>query len=156
VLHRDVKPGNVIVDPDGLAHLIDFGIARRTGDATLTMAGYVLGTPDYLPPEVAAGKKATSASDSWQLAATVSFALSGFPPRGGHADAISGLRAAATGAKLSHLPRRSAHLSLLKAAMRTDPGRRPDLPSTLRSLDDWLRRSGAPVAGPVGVGTTRR
>lgn len=155
VLHRDVKPGNVIVDPAGVAHLIDFGIARRTGDSTLTMAGYVLGTPDYLAPEVAAGKPASPASDAWQLAATVSYALSGFPPRGGHPDAVSSLRAAAAGAKLTHLPRRSAHLALLKSAMRTDPARRPDLPTTHRSLDDWLRRNGvAADAGPL-TATTR-
>ncbi|WP_344740664.1 serine/threonine-protein kinase, partial [Pseudonocardia halophobica] len=155
VLHRDLKPGNVIVDAAGHPHLIDFGIARRTGDSTLTMTGFVLGTPDYLAPEVAAGQKATTRSDIWQLAATVSFALTGYPPRGGHADAISGLRAAAVGAKLTHLPRRTAHLSLLKQALRTDPDRRPDLVTTQRSLDEWLRRAGVPVAGPVGAGTAR-
>ncbi|MFR9806935.1 serine/threonine-protein kinase [Pseudonocardia sp. RS010] len=154
VLHRDLKPGNVIVDSAGYPYLIDFGIARRTGDSTLTMTGFVLGTPDYLAPEVAAGGKATTRSDVWQLAATVSFALTGYPPRGGHADAISGLRAAAVGAKLTHLPRRTAHLSLLKQALRADPARRPDLVTTQRSLDEWLRRTGVPVAGPVGAGTT--
>ncbi|MBN9108095.1 MAG: serine/threonine protein kinase [Pseudonocardia sp.] len=156
VLHRDVKPGNVIVDPAGIAHLIDFGIARRTGDATLTMAGYVLGTPDYLAPEVAGGKKASPASDCWQLAATVSYALAGFPPRGGHPDAVSGLRAAAAGAKLTHLPRRSAHLSLLKSAMRNEPAKRPDLPTIQRGLDDWLRRHGGATTGAVTAGTGRR
>ncbi|WP_234027869.1 serine/threonine-protein kinase [Pseudonocardia dioxanivorans] len=156
VLHRDVKPGNVIVDPAGVAHLIDFGIARRTGDSTLTMAGYVLGTPDYLAPEVAGGGKATPASDCWQLAATVSYALAGFPPRGGHPDAVSGLRAAAAGAKLTHLPRRSHHLSLLKSAMRNEAGKRPDLPTIHRNLDDWLRRNGTSAQGPVTAGTARR
>ena len=68
VLHRDVKPGNIVLDADGQAHLIDFGIARKTGDATLTATGFVLGTPDFLPPEVAAGARATAQSDSWQLA----------------------------------------------------------------------------------------
>ncbi|WP_028931353.1 serine/threonine-protein kinase [Pseudonocardia asaccharolytica] len=156
VLHRDIKPANVIVDPNGLAHLIDFGIARRTGDVTLTAAGFVLGTPDFLAPEVAGGAPATPASDGWQLAATVSYALTGHPPRGAHPDAVSGLRAAATGAKLTHLPRRSAHMSLLKATLRTEPSRRPDLPSTRRSLDEWLRRNGVPVDGPVTTGLIRR
>ncbi|WP_308259224.1 serine/threonine-protein kinase [Pseudonocardia sp. H11422] len=156
VLHRDVKPGNVIVDPGGLAHLIDFGIARRTGDVTLTMAGFVLGTPDYLAPEVAAGSAASPASDAWQLAATISYALTGFPPRGGHADALSGLRAAAVGAKLTHLPRRTAHLPLLKAALKTDPARRPDLLTAHRALEEWLRRNGTPFDGPVAAGLSRR
>jgi predicted Ser/Thr protein kinase len=156
VLHRDIKPSNIIVDRAGRPHLIDFGIARRTGDATMTMTGFVLGTPDYLAPEVAAGKKASPESDAWQLAATVSYALTGYPPRGGHADAVSGLRAAASGAKLTHLPRRTAHSSLLKAALRMIPTKRPDLMSTHRALDDWLRRAGVPVDGPVSPDLVRR
>jgi serine/threonine protein kinase len=156
VMHRDVKPGNVVVDPGGLAHLIDFGIARRTGDATLTMAGFVLGTPDFLAPEVAGGQRATPSSDAWQLAATVAYALTGHPPRGGHPDAISGLRAAAAGAPLTHLPPRSAHFNLLHAAMHNDPAQRPSLREAGRSLENWLQRTGARPDGPVTVVTTRR
>jgi hypothetical protein len=147
VMHRDVKPGNVVVDLHGVAHLIDFGIARKTGDATMTQAGFVLGTPDFLAPEIACGERASPASDSWQLAATVSYALTGHPPRGGHADAVSGLRAAATGAALTHLPRRTAHLALLRAAMDNDPARRPPLREVQRALEDWLRRMGAASVG---------
>jgi eukaryotic-like serine/threonine-protein kinase len=156
VMHRDVKPGNVVVDRAGLAHLIDFGIARRTGDSTMTMAGFVLGTPDFLAPEVACGERATPASDSWQLAATISYALTGHPPRGGHLDAVSGLRAAAAGARLSHLPSRSAHLALLQAAMDTDPRRRPPLRAVQGALDEWLRRAGKRPDGPVGAGAQAR
>ena len=153
VMHRDVKPGNVVVDPHGVAHLIDFGIARKTGDATMTQTGFVLGTPDFLAPEIACGERASPASDSWQLAATISYALTGHPPRGGHADAVSGLRAAATGAALTHLPRRTAHLALLRAAMDNDPDRRPPLREVQRALDDWLRRTASssrsqPAAAP--------
>ncbi|HEY0811830.1 MAG TPA: serine/threonine-protein kinase [Pseudonocardia sp.] len=147
VLHRDVKPGNVVVDPSGVAHLIDFGIARKTGDATMTQAGFVLGTPDFLAPEIACGERASPASDAWQLAATISYALTGHPPRGGHADAVSGLRAAATGAALTHLPRRTAHLALLRAAMDNDPARRPLLRDVQRALDEWLRRTGGAATG---------
>jgi eukaryotic-like serine/threonine-protein kinase len=149
VMHRDVKPGNIVLDRSGLAHLIDFGIARRTGDATMTIAGFVLGTPDFLAPEVARGERATPASDSWQLAATISFALTGQPPRGGHQDAISGLRAAATGAALSHLPPRSAHTALLRAALDNDPARRPPLPVAQKALQDWLVRVGARPDNPA-------
>lgn len=156
VLHRDVKPGNVVVDNGGLAHLIDFGIARKSGDATMTQTGFVLGTPDFLSPEAACGERATPASDAWQLAATVSYALTGQPPRGGHPDAVSGLRAAASGAALSHLPRRTAHLALLQAAMDNDPHRRPPLPAVQRALSEWLQRSGAGVAGPVTAVTPIR
>ncbi len=149
VMHRDVKPGNIVIDRSGLAHLIDFGIARRTGDATMTIAGFVLGTPDFLAPEVARGERATPASDSWQLAATISFALTGQPPRGGHQDAISGLRAAATGAALSHLPPRSAHTALLRAALDNEPARRPPLPVVQKALEDWLVRVGARPEQPA-------
>jgi hypothetical protein len=149
VMHRDVKPGNIVLDRAGLAHLIDFGIARATTDATMTIAGFVLGTPDYLAPEVASGERATPASDSWQLAATISFALTGHPPRGSRPDAMSGLRAAATGAPLSHLPTYSAHTALLRAALDNDPSRRPPLPVAQRALHDWLARVGAHPDGPV-------
>jgi eukaryotic-like serine/threonine-protein kinase len=149
VMHRDIKPGNVIVDPSGFAHLIDFGIARRTGDATMTQAGFVLGTPDFLAPEVACGERATPASDGWQLAATVSYALTGHPPRGTHPDAVSGLRAAASGAKLTHLPQRTAHYNLLRATLDTLPDRRPPLPAVQKSMADWLRQTGVALDGPV-------
>jgi eukaryotic-like serine/threonine-protein kinase len=151
VMHRDVKPANIVLDRAGLAHLIDFGIARRSGDSTLTMAGFVLGTPDFLAPEVACGERATPASDVWQLAATISYALTGSPPRGGHPDAVSGLRAAAVGAPLTHLPQRSAHLPLLRASMETDPRRRPPLRAVQAALDGWLRSAGGPE-GAVSAG----
>ncbi|MEV1290905.1 protein kinase [Pseudonocardia sp. NPDC049635] len=149
VLHRDIKPGNIVVDPQGHPHLIDFGIARKQGDSTLTQTGYVLGTPDYLAPETAAGKPASPASDGWQLAAAVSFALSGQPPRGESSDAVAGLRAAAAGARLTHLPSRTAHLSLLKQALRTEPHRRPELRVVRSKLDGWLQRQGYRSDGPV-------
>ncbi|MGE3284815.1 MAG: serine/threonine-protein kinase [Pseudonocardia sp.] len=151
VLHRDVKPGNVVVDEAGRAHLIDFGIARTTGDATLTLAGWILGTPDFLAPEVAGGATATPASDAWQLAATMSYAMTGHPPRGGRADVQSGLRAAATGAPLTHLPQRTAHAALLRAALATDPRRRPSLPQVHAALTAWLDR-----AVPQDSAATRR
>ncbi|ANY09181.1 serine/threonine-protein kinase [Pseudonocardia sp. HH130630-07] len=156
VLHRDIKPGNIVVDPQGHPHLIDFGIARKQGDSTLTQTGYVLGTPDYLAPEAAAGKPASPASDGWQLAAAVSFALSGSPPRGESSDAVAGLRAAAAGAKLTHLPGRTAHLSLLKQAMRTEPHKRPDLRTVQSKLDTWLHRQGYRADGPVTAVFDRR
>jgi predicted Ser/Thr protein kinase len=156
VLHRDVKPGNIVLDADGQAHLIDFGIARRSGDVTLTAAGFVLGTPDFLPPEVAAGARATRQSDSWQLAATIGYALTGHPPRGDHTDALSGLRAAAVGGPPTHLPARSAHLRLLQAALGDDAGRRPSLPAVQAALEAWRRSAGARPGGPVTAAPSPR
>ncbi|HWE88037.1 MAG TPA: serine/threonine-protein kinase, partial [Pseudonocardiaceae bacterium] len=125
VLHRDVKPANVILDLDGAPHLIDFGIARARGDVTLTAAGMMLGTPDFLAPETAASGVASPASDAWQLAATVSYALTGQPPRGYRSNPMSALMAAAQKLPNTHLPERSGHRELLRAALDPDPARRP-------------------------------
>jgi predicted Ser/Thr protein kinase len=149
VLHRDVKPANVIVDPDGNPHLIDFGIARSKGDQTLTAAGMMVGTPDFLAPETATGATATPASDAWQLAATVSFALAGNPPRGVRENAMAALMAAAKAEPLSHLPQRSTHLRLLAASLDKDPARRPTLAAVQREMTAWIARAGQETAGPV-------
>lgn len=148
VLHRDVKPGNVLVDPAGRPHLIDFGIARGRSDATLTMHGFILGTPDFLAPEVARGEPATAASDLYQLAATMSFALTGQPPRGSHPDARSGLRAAADGGRPTHLPKTSAHLTLLRGCLADAPSARPTLPAVRVALERWLAGDGPRVPRP--------
>jgi eukaryotic-like serine/threonine-protein kinase len=149
VLHRDVKPANVIVDPNGMAHLIDFGIARAKGDSTLTAAGMMVGTPDFLAPETAGGSPATPASDAWQLAATVSFALAGAPPRGPRDNAMAALMAAARAEPLTQLPQRSAHLRLLTASLDADPSRRPTLSAVTREMSSWLSRAGMEEEGPV-------
>jgi eukaryotic-like serine/threonine-protein kinase len=150
VLHRDVKPDNVLLDARGEPHLIDFGIARARGDATLTQHGLIVGTPDFLAPEVARGERATPASDGWQLAATISFALTGWAPRGDHPDAVSGLRAAAGSAALTCLPRYSVHRRLLEACLAADPAARPTLPSVRDMLHNWLPlTSGRPRFGPL-------
>lgn len=149
VLHRDVKPANVIIDPSGMPHLIDFGIARSKGDQTLTAAGMMVGTPDFLAPETATGASATPASDAWQLAATVSFALAGHPPRGVRENAMAALMAAAKAEPLSQLPQRSTHLRLLAASLDKDPARRPTLAAVQREMTAWIARAGQEAAGPV-------
>jgi hypothetical protein len=67
VLHRDVKPANILIDDSGQPHLTDFGLARRAGaEPTLTLDGQVIGTPAYIPPEQVSGK-----SDVWDARADV-------------------------------------------------------------------------------------
>ncbi len=80
IVHRDVKPSNILVTPDGQVKLSDFGIARAQADASLTQTGLVTGSPAYLAPEVASGQQASAASDVWSLGATMFHALTGRPP----------------------------------------------------------------------------
>ncbi|HEX4720939.1 MAG TPA: serine/threonine-protein kinase [Pseudonocardiaceae bacterium] len=154
VLHRDVKPANILVDHSGLPHLIDFGIARTKGDVTLTAAGMMMGTPDFLAPETASSGVATPASDAWQVAATVSYALTGQPPRGHRSNPMSALMAAAQRLPNTHLPDRSRHLNLLRMALDADPARRPTLTTVHRELTAWLAGGGHSENGPVTVVTS--
>jgi serine/threonine protein kinase len=79
VLHRDVKPENILVSPFGEPVLADFGIARVTGAAHLTASGMVTGTPAHTAPETLRGEPATAASDVYGLASTLHQLLSGTP-----------------------------------------------------------------------------
>jgi hypothetical protein len=80
IVHRDVKPANVLVDRDGGARLTDFGIARATGDSTLTTGGALIGSPSYMAPERANGETQGPAVDLWSLGATLYAAVEGHPP----------------------------------------------------------------------------
>ena len=80
VVHRDVKPDNVLVDDAGRAHLTDFGIATTTGDSSLTATGTVLGSPSYMSPERATGQQPQPQDDLWSVGATLYTAVEGRPP----------------------------------------------------------------------------
>ncbi|MEV4347496.1 serine/threonine-protein kinase [Actinoplanes sp. NPDC049596] len=84
IVHRDVKPGNMIVQPDGSVVLVDFGVARSPGSAALTGAEEVVGTAYYISPEQVSKHPAGPASDVYSLGAVAFHCLAGHPPFQGH------------------------------------------------------------------------
>jgi serine/threonine-protein kinase len=80
LIHRDVKPANILLDARGTAALTDFGLAKGRAYTVLTRPGQVLGTVDYLAPEVIRGEGATEASDVYSLGCVVFTCLAGKPP----------------------------------------------------------------------------
>ena len=83
LLHRDVKPGNVVLSDDGVVKLTDFGLARWDDAATLTLEGTLLGTPAYMAPETISGQPASPQSDHYSLACLALEIMTGKPPYAG-------------------------------------------------------------------------
>jgi serine/threonine protein kinase len=132
ILHRDVKPGNVLLAVDGRVVLSDFGIATLEGDAALTAASVVIGSPAYIAPERARGDPAEPASDLWSLGVTLYAAVEGRTPfdRGGP---VPTLLAVAT--EEADPPRRAGPLApVLQGLLRRNPADRLSAEDTARLL----------------------
>ncbi|MFF4827355.1 protein kinase domain-containing protein [Streptomyces sp. NPDC001312] len=123
VLHRDVKPGNVLLGQDGRVLLTDFGIAQIEGDTTITRTGEVVGSVDYLAPERVRGHDPGPASDLWALGATLYTAVEGLSPFR-RTSPLSTMQAV-----VDEEPREPRHAGplapVITALLRKDPAERP-------------------------------
>jgi len=159
VVHRDVKPGNVMLFQDTPV-VIDFGIAQGPDATRLTMTGMFMGTPGYLAPEVIEGRPSSEASDVHAWGATVAFAAIGRPPYGtGPYEGIF-YRIVNGQADLSAAP--GPLLPLLAAALARDPAHRPSavqLRAQAAVLDPVtlvMSHGAAGLAAPESGGTATR
>src|SRR3954468_9403929 len=145
IVHRDVKPGNVLIDAEGSAKLTDFGISHSLGDPSITATGLVTGTPAFLAPEVARGAAATPASDVFSLGSRLYTGLEGTSPFGDGQNAMATLHRAASGQITP--PQRSGPLTpLLERMLAVDPADRPTMAAVTQDLRDAHRAALDPTA----------
>ena len=149
VVHRDVKPANILITPDGTAKLTDFGISRLVDAAPLTRTGEVLGTAQYLSPEQALGQGATASSDLYSLGVV------GFEMLTGQLPFDAGT---AVGTALAHINQPPPLLpdtvpagirGVIQAALAKDPADRPASAATMArtlGMPEEAFASGAPPA----------
>jgi serine/threonine protein kinase len=143
IIHRDIKPGNVLISTDGRCVLSDFGAAQQHQVSGGTTPGKVLGSAHYIAPERAVGHPAEPASDVFSLGVTLYAAVEGRPPfdRG---DAVSTMRAVVQEPPES--PRHAGPLTpLIGGMLAKDPQQRAPLPQVRQELQALL-------AGPLGTG----
>jgi len=164
VVHRDLKPGNVLLDDDGEPVVIDFGIAHVAEDPRLTATGLVMGTPGYISPEVIEGAAVTPATDWWGWAATLAFAATGRPPFGRGSMNIVLTRVRAGNSDLEGVDARLE--PLLSAALSPRPADRPPAEIVMAALERYAAggfatdvmpvHPGAGGAGTAGSGASTR
>jgi eukaryotic-like serine/threonine-protein kinase len=133
IVHRDVKPGNILLDDAGTVKITDFGISRALDDNTVTQTGMLAGTPAYLAPEIARGRQPDRASDVFSLGATLYHAIEGTPPFGHNGNALALLHAVASGQVPP--PRRAGSLApVLMSLLRPEPENRPTMAEAAEAL----------------------
>jgi serine/threonine protein kinase len=154
VMHRDVKPSNVLLGSDDRAVLTDFGIATFADDPKLTQTGMVMGSPGFTAPERIRGEDASPASDLWSLGATLFAAVEGHGPfeqRGGAITTMSAI----INEEAPVAPTAGALGPVIAALLRREPTDRPDASAAARMIADVLPRlPDRPSGTPTGYEAT--
>lgn len=146
ILHRDVKPSNVLIGTDGRVVLSDFGIAQIDGDPSVTSTGMLVGAPSYISPERARGQKPGPPADLWSLGALLYASVEGRPPYD-KGSAIATLTAVMT-EPVGPMPNAGPLAEVIRGLLVKDPEQRLDDAGARRLLTDVANapeRSGTPA-----------
>ncbi|WP_234334715.1 serine/threonine-protein kinase [Streptomyces sp. NRRL S-118] len=147
ILHRDVKPSNVLISDDGRVVLTDFGIAQVEGDPSITSTGMLVGAPSYISPERARGHKPGPAADMWSLGGLLYACVEGCPPYD-KGSAIATLTAVMT--EQLDPPKNAGPLEeVIYGLLHKDPVKRLDDAGARVLLDDVIHTPEPPVVPPV-------
>ncbi|GGU35363.1 hypothetical protein GCM10010274_23260 [Streptomyces lavendofoliae] len=146
ILHRDVKPSNVLIADDGRVVLTDFGIAQVEGDPSITSTGMLVGAPSYISPERARGHKPGPAADMWSLGGLLYACVEGCPPYD-KGSAIATLTAVMT--EQLDPPKNAGPLEeVIYGLLHKDPAKRLDDAGARVLLSDVIHAPAVPAAEP--------
>ncbi|MFJ4269689.1 serine/threonine-protein kinase [Streptomyces coelicoflavus] len=151
ILHRDVKPSNVLLAEDGRVVLTDFGVAQVAGSTTLTENGSFVGSPEYTAPERMSGAGTGPESDLWSLGVLLCAVLSGASPF--HRDSLGGVLHAVVTDEIRPPAQAAPLLPVVRGLLERDPRRRLDAASAQRMLRAFLstgRTPATPEAAATG------
>ncbi|NIH82596.1 serine/threonine-protein kinase [Amycolatopsis viridis] len=147
IVHRDIKPGNILLADNGVVKITDFGISRAKDDVTVTKTGMIAGTPAYLAPEVAIGGDPGPEADVFSLGSTLYAACEGQPPFGLSENTLSLLHAVAAGQ--INPPRQSGPLASVLAVLLHPETRHRPTAAEAEELLAAVARGETPLGGPA-------
>ncbi|MFD8486770.1 serine/threonine-protein kinase, partial [Streptomyces sp. NPDC059712] len=149
ILHRDVKPSNVLLAEDGRVVLTDFGVAQVAGSTTLTENGSFVGSPEYTAPERMSGAGTGPESDLWSLGVLLCAVLSGASPF--HRDSLGGVLHAVVTEEIRPPAQAGPLLPVVRGLLERDPRRRLDAASAQRMLRAYLDTGRTPATAAAAA-----